>query len=490
MLKKVLRFVVLCQIFTLLSCENRGGFGFLQVTSAGEGTYEIYRIANEAPLQFISEQVGQFNQDITLTPGSYLVLADCSSETVIIYPHKRQTLLAHRLQFSPPHLPGRHDGFSVQCNRSDKTRSRQHISNRLELNMLNGKHDLLVGMVPLRVDFASQTTEKPMTISHKLSSLQVESIGHQDQDRSYFVSPFDELTAVTKSQAFGQAEFLLPGNYVLEINGTKMQVSLKEGEERIVKPARLSVTTSHDVDLVEAVKIKGSPWLVEINGGHWLNFNETYPVLPGKILVGISNSTQSIEVELSEGTELELKARSVRVDLQCPVGERSCLGDKAVSLYRAEEPYPFVESLSNIPIIYLEEAAQILVGIEGSRDITYELGTKERDKRLAVGFLQLMPRPMYRLSQTTDFLRVETTNEPLAGNTLDINLEKPTLMPLVVGHYTLAHHFSISNLDGERRRLAQNFSIESGKICKLEIPVFFNEKKYMSWKKKTEETGL
>lgn len=474
----------------LAACEKKSETGSLQVVAASDGSYEIYRIANESPLQFVSEQAGRFNRDTPLVPGSYLVLADCSSETVIIYPGRRETLVAHRLEFVPPHTPSRQDGFSVQCSRSDKTRSRQHISNRFELNVLHGKRDLLVGMVPLRIDFdAAADRSKPASLSYKLSSLQIEGFSGKDEEMSYFVSPVDELTSVTKSQTFGHWEFLLPGRYVLEVNGTTMQVALTEGEERVVKPARLSVTTSPEVDLAEAVKIKGSPWLVEINGGHWLNFNESYPVLPGKAVVGISGSTQSIEIELAEGAELELMARSVRVDLGCPPTEPVCLGDKAVSLYRAEEPYPFVESVSDIPIIYIEEQVPILVGVEGSRDITYELATKERDKRLAVGFVKLLPQPMHRSSQVTDLVRVEANGAPLAGHTLDINLEKPTLMPLVAGHYTLAHHFSMASAESERRHVSQSFSIEPGKTIEIEIPVFFNEKRFAAWKKKNDDKG-
>lgn len=489
MLRAISRLIIAYSLSIQVSCQKRGDFGVLKVVAASEGNYEIYRISNESPLQFISEQAGQFNQDIQLIPGSYLVLADCSSETVIIYPSKRETLVAHRLQFLPPHTPGRQDGFSVQCSRSDKTRSRQHLTNRFDLNVLHGKRDFLVGMVPLTVDFGQQPTDSPASISYKLSSLQIATSSKDDEVLSYFVSPVDELTSVTKSQTFGQSEFLLPGNYVLEINGTKMQVTLTEGEERVVKPARLSVTTSPEVNLSDAVKIKGSPWLVEINGGHWLNFNESYPVLPGKATVGISSSTQSVEIELTEGAEVELKARSVRVNLNCPPLENGCLGDKAVSLYRAEEPYPFVESVSDIPILYIEEQVPVLVGIEGSRDITYELGSKERDKHLALGFVRLIPQPTLRTSQVTDFVRIETTNSPLSGNTLDISLEKQTLMPLVAGHYILAHHSSSTTSDSERRRVTQNFTIEPGKIENMEIPVFFNEKRFLSWKKKSEDRG-
>lgn len=474
--------------FLVFGCKSDEKYGFLHVAAAGSGSYEIYRISHEAPLQFVSEQAGEFNQDIRLTPGSYLVLADCSSETVIIYPQRQQKLIAHRLQFKPPHQPNPEDSFSIQCSRSEKTKSRQNITNRFDLNVLHGQRDLLVGMVPLRVEFKPTDLSTPTTLTYGLASLQIEAYTEKKEEMSYFVSPANELISLTHSQTFGHNEFLLPGNYVLELNGTTMQVGLTEGERRIVKPAHLSVTTSPEVDILDAVKIKGSPWLAQINGGHWINFNEKYPVLPGKAEVGISGSTQSISIDLVEGSDVELKANSVKIAVTCTDTPSYCESEKNVALYRSEEPYPFVESISDIPIIYIEEPNPILVGIEGSRDITYQLPKNERNKRLSIGFAKIIPEPIQRTSQVTDLVRIEASGHPLSGNSLDISLEKPTVMPLIAGHYTLAHHLSLTQADGERRRTSQNFLIEPGKTFEITIPVFLNEKRFSAWKKKQEET--
>lgn len=480
-----------CQIIALISvlfaCRNYDNYGYLNVIAASQGTYEIYRISNDAPLQFVSEQVGEFNKDIRLSPGSYLVLADCSSETVIIYPNKSQNLIAHRLQFKPPHPPNNEDSFSIQCSRFEKTKSRQNITNRFDLNVLHGQRDLLVGMVPLRVEFNSFNSSSPSTLMYGLASLQIEAYSEKREEMSYFVSPANELISLTHSQTFGHNEFLLPGEYVLELNGTTMKVPLSEGEQRVVKPAQLSVTTSPEVDILDAVKIKGTPWLVQINGGHWLNFNQKYPVLPGKADVSISGSTQSIPITLEEGKSIELKANSVRINSSCTENKSECETEKNVALYRAEEPYPFLESITDIPVIYIEETSSILVGIEGSRDITYELPKNERNKNLALGFLKVIPEPIQRTSQITDLVRVETIGHPMNGNSLDISLEKPTLMPLITGSYNLAHYLTITQGDGERRRLSHNFHIEPGKTIEIKISVFLNEKKYANWKKKQEE---
>lgn len=466
-------------------CDKKPELGFLRVDAPAPGAFEIYRIANESPLQFVSEQAGNFSEELSLTPGSYLVLADCSSESVIIYPGKHETLAVHRIEFVPPHAPGPMDSFSIQCSRSDKTRSRQLIEGRYELNMFAGKRDLLVGMVPMHVELDPPTTKEAVaaTAKHKLSALQVADYEGNRDEMSFFVSPVDELISVTKYQRFGHWEFLLPGHYALEVNGTRMQVDLSEGEERIIKPALLKVSTSTAVDLDQPARIKGSPWLVEINAGHWLNFNEIYPILPGVAQVGISGSAQTVEINPVEGEFLALNARSVTVDLGCKEEDLSCKGDRDISLALTGEPYPFVESVSDIPILFIDEGTPVLVGVGGSRDISYEIPASIRDKTLQVGYVKLVPQPQHRPGQQTDFARVDAQGAPLAGHTLDIILEKATLMPLVAGSYMLTHYVSATSVEGSRANHNLSFHVEPGKTVTLEFPVYLTEKKYAAWKK-------
>jgi hypothetical protein len=475
-----------CVLAGLLGCERKPVHGFLKVEAPGAGSYEIYRIANESPLQFVSELAGRFNEDVALAPGSYLVLADCSSETVIIYPGEHEKLVAHRIAFVTPHPPGPEDGFSIQCSRSDKTKSRQSIVNRYELNVIHGKRDLLVGMVPMHIDFtAMPEPEKQKTLSYKLSALQVADFEGNKQQISYFVSPEDELIAATKYQSFGHWEFLLPGRYTMEVNGTRMQVDLAEGEERTVKPALLKVTTSPEIDLDQPARVKGSPWLVEINSDHWLNFNETYPVLPGTATIAISGSTRSVEVVLEEGKQVELKTRSVTIDSLCSQDPNaSCLGNRAVSLYLPEEPYPFMESVSDIPILFIDQNMPVLVGVEGSRDIVYTIPANVRDKTLQLGYAHIVPEAQHKPGQLTDLLRVEALNAPASGHTLDVSLERPTLMPLISGTYQLDHFLTFASSDADRRGTERNFVIEPGKTVELELTVYLSEKKYQALKKK------
>lgn len=481
---RVIWIIICAALMVLGACERSAPTGVLRVEAPGDGSFEVYRIANESPLQFVSEQTGRFNQDISLSPGSYLVLADCSSETVIVYPGRKVGLVAHRLKFVAPQTPSGQDSFSIQCSRSDKTRSRQHLNGQFELTMIHGKRDLLVGMVPMHIDFDTiPQSNVPKDLSYRLAAVQVGNVPGRE-DASFFISPVNELIAATKYQKFGHWEFLLPGQYVLEVNGTRMKVSLGEDEKRIVRPALLRVTTSPDVDLDLPARIKGSPWLVEINTAHWLSFNETYPVLPGTASLAISGSTQTVDVDLVEGAEIELKARSVTVDSGCPTGDFACLGNRGINLSLPDEPYPFIESVTDIPVLFIDQGRSVLLGIEGSRDISMEIPANVRDKTINLGFVKIIPQPQHKPGQATDLIRVDAMGLPWRGHSLDINIERPTLMPLIAGTYQLEHYISNTAIDGDRRSVNRTFAIEPGKTLEMEVSVFLNEKRWTAYRKK------
>lgn len=105
----------LAAVATFSACDKAHLTGSLTVRYLDQGTFEIYKIASEQPLQFVSETSSKFNERISLTPGSYMVLADCSSEVVNIYPGSDVTLVAHRVNFLPLQPPSDQDKFSIQC---------------------------------------------------------------------------------------------------------------------------------------------------------------------------------------------------------------------------------------------------------------------------------------------------------------------------------------------------------------------------------------
>ena len=391
-----------------IGCKEEQPTGLLLVKAPSKGTYEIYRVASENPLQFVAEEIGYFNQPSELPIGSYLILADCSHKMVVINTNSTETLTAHSVQFHPPHMSRQEDKFSIQCDRFSKTKSRQNIRNRYDLHVLHGKRDLLVGMVPLHIDFMEmENPETPKELSYYLSSIRLNSYRGIKPKTRYFVSPAENLISVTENQEFGQWLYLLPGKYIVEVNGTQKEVVLAQGESFSIDPGFVKVSTSKNLNIDISSNIMGTPHYVALNEHHWLDLNETYPVLPGPATLKLNNSITTLNVEFSENEIIEKKVRSVTVNTDCPPWDWNCLGRRKVFLYETDKPYAFAEGITDVPILFFGE--NVWVSIQGSRDIRYRLKNKYADYKLKTASIKLIPKHYHRAGQYTDLARVEAS---------------------------------------------------------------------------------
>ncbi|MFK7825496.1 MAG: hypothetical protein AB8G05_15205 [Oligoflexales bacterium] len=473
-LHSILKLLLTYILFFPLGCQRSQEKGVLHISAPSEGTYELYSIAGDSSLQYVAEHMGFFNQDLALSPGSYLVLADCSHQTVTILPGERFHTVAHKVEFIPPHPPEEGDLFSIQCSRYDGSHLKQQITNRFSFHMISGARDLLVGMLPLKIDFPQTKDLKPKVISYQLSAFQVAKWVQNNSPYSlYFISPSNDLLSITQAQTFGKWQFLLPGAYVVYVNGTDSLVNLKEKESRLIHPAGLKINTSPKIDLDLFTKIRGNPFNIELNDHHSLEVDIFYPVLPGKAKLRIDGSNRYHFVDLVENQTSQLNMKSIHVDLGCSPWEWECLGKREVSLYLSGQQYPFLESISDVPILYKNDSIE--VGIEGSKGIRYRLPLKKDNLKLYVGKVKITPKPYYKPAYLTDLLRLEVLGEQFSGHSHDISSDRETTMTLIAGAYSLTRYTMISDID--RQVYKQTVYVKPGVTTHIEVPFYLPEKK-------------
>ena len=455
-------------------CSPLGPNGSLLVKSASEGQYEVYKVDSEFPFQFTSETIGTFNKELSLAAGQYLILADCSSKTLVIRPHKKQTLVTHNIHFEPPAKPGPNDKFSIQCDRYSQTQSRQSHMGQFVFNVLAGKRDLLVGMVPFKLNGPKMLDEKtPHKINYKLSSIQVESFPNMKPGTRYFVSPENALIAVTAQQRFGHKQFLLPGVYTIEVNGTKSRNLLKAGEETIISPAFLTILAHKKADLSLSSHIRGEPLYAELNDTHHIDINETYPVMPGQAKIRLSHSSEYQKVKLVENQLAEVKVRSVIVHSDCSPWDWTCIGRTSVFLFSKDKPYPTVKGVMDVPLLFFTKDAW--VSLLGTRDIKRKIPDDLWHSSFYVGKAVFKPQPVYRKQKLTDLARIETSNEESKGQSLDLNLKVKESQHLITGTYQLGQYATIQVGEGTRERKVKNFRIRRNRVTNVPFSVYHTE---------------
>lgn len=477
------RFLSIISLALLVACQPAAK-GYLRVKALDPGTYEIYSIAGDSTLQYVSEKIGRYNEDLALTPGSYLVLADCSNATVIIHPDARKEIIAHSVEFLPPHTPAKGDIFSVHCDRYTRTHSRQRFSNRYSFNMLSGEGHLLVSMTPLRIDFAgpAQATQ-PQTIKYRLSGVKVSEAQHGASHTPYFVSSASGPLSVTQVQRFGRWQFMLPGKYIVSVNGTENLVDLAQSEAHVIEPAYLEVKSPPEVDLSLYSSIRGTPFEIEINQRVQISANERYPLLPGDMKMRVFGSSQIDTITLAPSEVKTIELRSVRVDLNCSRWEWECLGKREVMLYESGQHYPFLRSYSDLPVLF--NGKDVEVEVEGSKGLRYGVADSERDTVLKVGQVVMVPKPAYKPGVMMDLVRMEAMEKPMSGYSYDIKPDHPTTFTMIAGSYNFGRYttVTVSKTDQERTGQRQKIVVLPGKKIYWPFGYYVSEQKYKRLRK-------
>ena len=470
----------------VISCVESPSNGFLYVSSAEEGQLEIYKIKDANPIHFESEQLGDYNQTIPLTAGSYLVLADCSHKIVTIRPASTVHLTTHIVEFIPPSPPKDNDKFSIQCSRFEDAQIRQVMTQKYKISLLTGFRKILVGMVPIELELTRESS--PSRISYHLASLRV-SIPHNHdhlESELYFISPKSKILSITDSQSFNEWQHLLPGEYTVEVNGMTQNVDLKAGEKVTLPSASIKVRSPIGFDPDIKRQVLGALDYYTLEKDNLFSLDVTYPVLPGSLAIRLGNSSLDKPIKLNPFEHQEIKTKAVMVERGCSPWEWKCLGGQGIQLYLGEEHYPFLKSVTDVPLLYIGE--DIWLEIEGSRNIHYRLNDNESLPNLKLGEVELVPKPTLRSGWTTDLIRIET-QEPFRGHSLDLSMTQKTKVPLIAGKFQLAQYINKGASESDRMKTTQKFRVRPGKVTKVHYRTYLSESKFENFIK-TQERRL
>ncbi len=458
------------------SCSSKTNSGKLLINSPSEGSYELYKIASEEPLQLVSESRGQYNKVETLEIGQYLIMADCSYQTVIVNPNKQVTIISHDIEFIKPDGIDDTGNLTIQCHRFTKNHTTQKIEGRFKLKVLDGSHEILVAMKPLRFDFSDLAPNRqPSIIKQQLSAIKVQPIEGYKEISKYFISPVSELLSITSFQKISEWFLLLPGEYRIELNGSKESVKVKEGESVSLSTSTISVNVSEHIPLALSKKVLGKPQYVELNNHHWLNLNEEYLILPGEIELKLSGSLKPNKFLVPEKQRFVAHTNSITVNFKCKPWDYKCLAQKKIFLYKKDSAFPFAIGNSDIALLYFEKEAY--VSLQGSKKVKYHLSNKKKDHSLNAGYINFVPNYKSRSQYFTDLTRIETVSKNFSGDSIDFPLGSANKIPLITGLYSLAQYNSTVRGDFDRKKNQFRFYVSKDKMRTINYNVNLSERK-------------
>lgn len=480
----MIKIVSFLLFFTLpISCKKSGS-GSLLVHSLKSGEYEVYKILGDSSLQFVSNKIGQLNEQLELHTGNYLVLGDCSYQIAMIHSGKTTELIAHSLTFVPPIPSEAGDLFSIQCNRYPQTHPPQQIRQRFELNVFPGMIDMLVGMKPLKLNLGLDEFKTPQNLTFDLAALRVSPVTRSFPVEAppYFISPSEGQLAITQPQEFGKWQFLMPGHYTVTVNGTQREVDLKEKESISLDPSYIKFECSSNIDMDRYQAIKGEPYTAELNDKRAFTVNTVYPLISETVNFRLDGATKAEILTLQAQTLTTVILRSVEVSLNCGPWEWECLGKRDISLFETNSPYPFLHGSTDLPILFSKDEVQI--EIEGAQSLRYKIPKGKRDSVFETGQLLLKPKVMFKPGQLSLLMRVEGDNLNVLGQSYDIPYIRDTRMHLITGAYSLSHFYvtgAHTQTGGTQLSSRIQVGIKKGEVKEISFDYYLPEDKFESY---------
>ena len=465
-------------ITNLFSCSDN--YGSLEVKSIYPGKYELYRIIQDNSVVLSSQKEVNYNEKIKLKSGTYLILADCSSQTVIIYPHKDVMLFVNSVRFNPPFNTKDSDLFMIHCSRFDKANIHQSFKNTYTLNVLQTNTEILVSTKTINLEQHIKKTSdtlkssEPQEITLNLGSVIINKFNESDASFKYFVYPNSiQKFDITLSQNLGERLLLIPDKYIVELNGTKYPIEIEANKLISITPGffktQANIKFTDDTDSI----LQNDSVIINLNKNAILNINETYPLLPGTHAIQFNNNEKSYKININPKETTTIKVKNVILHSACPPFENLCTQKSTIFLFEENADSYFAKGKTDIPILFVEPNVQ--VGIDNSMDIRYTLPSNQEQIHIETGILFIKPIYTTHPLQNTDLIRIETISLPFYGKTYDIpinNVKTPMLLPK--GKYLLKHFITKKQA---RHFSSYQFNVKANNINVLEPLIFISSTK-------------
>lgn len=427
----------------------------------------------------LSPQV--FAEGMSLSAGTYLLLADCSHQIITIEKQKTHRIPLRKLLLKMPQQElGSSPGVEIFCSRGEGGFWRQRFDQVSELYVLPGNHSITVEMVPYEI----QSTEDTLLLSALL-------VQGKKGAKHFYLSAQKRGPSITKKYPVGSWIALLPGEYEVSVHGSKKLIRLFPQGKLTLALSHFRVTTPEGVVLKNALSYMRRPYGFTLWQGesfYRLQLNRTYGILPGQYELQLDLSDSKTPLTLKPDSEQTLPLRSLSLDYRC---EDFSFDDKMpacdesmdVYLYFEKEAHP-IKASSHMPILFHHHRVSVQLG--GSHGLRKLIRWSSQDfslKKLALGVVVISGVKVYTKSEVTELVRVEvldqeSKNKNSLGVSEDIKGKVSTLY-LIPGTYGLVSYSSLekNGIFTQERRVMKVFTVKENKLMSLSYPYYLKEPK-------------
>ncbi|NBO37338.1 hypothetical protein EBU99_02010 [bacterium] len=350
---------------------------------------------------------------------------------------------------------------------------RNEWNKRRDFEILPGTTEIRIGGRVVKFENHGETSEP---IALDLYPVSIVSAFQDIQSRFYLTAEEKD----TKYENFvvslsaNSGTWLLPGNYSLEVNGTRRKLTVEKGALTEISVGVLRIDLPKNFPLEDRLKSGGQPVFVYLDTGALLNLDTDYLVFPGAYKVSIEGSEVQDAFQVESGEKTVVKTFAARVDVPaCPESLKSCKSPPRITIHREQKPYALMTVEPKLPFLLLEGAYEY--GVEGLRGIKKSL--QRRAEHLAGESLARV-RFKWDVRQAqgryrTDLVRIESRGSNVYGRSLDLLFHKPDEVYVPAGNYDVTYFIGDPVL--ERSKSRQVLHLEPGQTREVVIPLFMEK---------------
>jgi len=350
---------------------------------------------------------------------------------------------------------------------------RNEWKTRRDFDVLPGTTEFRIGGRLVKIENHGETSEK---ISLDLFPVGIVST-FPDIHARFYLAP-EEKEPKSENSVVGLvpngSTWLLPGDYSLEVNGTRRKLSIEKGALTEISVGVLRIDLPQNFPMEERLKAGGQPVFVYLDTGALLNLDTDYLVFPGSYTVSIEGSEVQDRFQVDAGQKTIVKTFAGRVDApSCPEGFKSCKNPPRVTIHREQKPYALMTVAPKLPFLLLEGTYEY--GVEGLRGIKRNLQRRnealagEALARVKIKWDVRQAQGRYR----TDLVRIESRGANVFGRSLDLLFHKPEEVYVPAGSYDLTYFLGDPLLD--RSKVRQSLFLEPGQTREVVVPIYLEK---------------
>lgn len=290
--------------------------------------------------------------------------------------------------------------------------------------------------------------------------------------------PQNEQKKTVISAPINGKVWLFPGQYQVEVNGTKKIIDLHTKIAHKLQLGMLKVVAPKNFPFDKRAQLGGQPISAFIDDKVLIRLNVSYPVFAGKYILNLEGSDLEKEINIEEDETTAVKTLGAQIDAPtCLTKSAVCYTPSRITIHENKQPFILMVVPVGQPFLVFE-GNNYQYGVEGVKGIFKSLPTSSDSvKSETLGLVNIKWEVRYTSSNnSTDFVRFESKSPNLYGKSVDLSFFKPTEVYLPEGDYWLTYYVGdTASQNVPKTRTEVN--LLNGSVKDITIPLFVHGSK-------------